>query len=126
MPSLMPPEAAPLAAPYIADSLTRSNPDGNTLEEVLEAIGSEEARLWLGNGSAAVTVFLQHATVKADEAVWHAGGELRSLLDVLDHGADACRAAGCDRLIIENTRPGWERVLKSRGFRAVTVLVKEL
>lgn len=126
MPELMPPEAACLAAPYVADSVARSNPDENTLEEVLEAIGSGEARLWMGEKSAAVTTFLQNAVVRADEAVWHAGGELRDLLDVLDFGADACREAGCDRLVIENTRPGWERVLKARGFRAVTVLVKEL
>lgn len=126
MPSLMPPEAANLARPFIEASIERSNPSGNTVGEVLSAIYGGEARLWMGNGSAAVTQFLQDAVVKLDERVWHAGGDLHDLMDVLNFGALACRQVGCDRLIIEETRPGWSRVLKQHGFREVTFLVRDL
>lgn len=126
MPDLMPPEYASLAGPFVADSIARSNPSGNSVTEVLDAIYDGEARFWLGNGSAAVTQFLQDAVILRDERVWHAAGTLDDLMQVLMFGALACKQAGCDRLIIEDTRPGWARVLKEHGFREMTVLVKDL
>lgn len=126
MPELMSPNAAGLARPFVEASIARSNPAGNTVGEVLDALFDGEARLWLGNQSAAVTQFLQDATVRLDERVWHAAGDMSDLMDVLNFGALACRQVGCDRLIIEDTRPGWARILKEHGFREMTVLVKDL
>jgi hypothetical protein len=127
-PRLMPPDLQSFgqAVPHLARSLRRSNPEGDTLAELMEMVFSEDARLWSGEKSAAITRFMQVARINADEYLIHGGGEMEDLLGVLEFGAEACRAVGCDRLVIENTRKGWERVLADHGFRAVTVLVKEL
>jgi hypothetical protein len=124
------PEAKAKAAPLIEASIQRSNPDGNTVADVLEAIEQGSARLWLGPDSAVVTTLLQNARISLDEVIWHAGGSLKGVLEILEHGGNACRMAGCDKLVLfadeDDTRKGWERVLESRGFRKVTLLVKDL
>lgn len=114
MPSLMPPEAAPLAAPYIEASLSRSNPDGNTLEEVLEEIRAGRARLWLGENSAVVTQFL------AVERVWQAAGTRDGILQILHGAMPVLRAQGIERLQVEATRAGWAKVLRPYGFEALS------
>ena len=123
-------EAKAMAAPLIQKSIERSNPDGNTVADVLEAIEEGSARLWLGPDSAVVTTLLQNARISLDEIVWHAGGSLRGVLDILDYGAAACRMTGCDQLVLYadegDTRKGWEKVLEAKGFRKVTLLVKDL
>jgi hypothetical protein len=124
------PEAAERAAPFIEASLKRSNPDCNTVAGVLEDIEAGSARLWLGPNAAVVTATLQNAEVKIDELVWHAGGDLKGVLEILEYGAQACRMIGCDRLVLladeGDTRKGWEKVLAPHGFRKVTLLVKDL
>lgn len=118
------------AEPHIEASISRSNPSGNTVAEVLDAIEDGSARLWLGPDSAVVTTLLQNAKVSLDEVIWHAGGSMRGVLDILDYGAQACRMVGCDQLVLfadeGDTRKGWERVLEGKGFRKVTLLVKDL
>lgn len=111
-------DAIARAIPHIKASMERS-PCGNTLEEVLAEIYAGRARLWLGAQSAAVSQFVQTARVTADERIWHAGGDLSDLVEVMQFGADAARSVGCDRLVIEGTRAGWARVLKPYGFRPV-------
>jgi hypothetical protein len=124
------PDVAAKAAPLIEQSLKRSNPDGHTVADVLEAVEAGDARLWLGPDSAVVTQVLQNANISLEELIWHAGGTLKGVLQILDYGAQACRMAGCDRLVLfadeGDTRKGWERVLEAKGFKKVTVLVKEL
>jgi hypothetical protein len=124
------PDVAARATPHIEASLKRSNPDGNTVADVLAAIETGDARLWLGPDSAVVTTLLQNAQISLDELVWHAGGSIRGVLDILAYGGAACAMAGCDRLVLfagENeTRKGWEKVLAPHGFRKVTLLVKDL
>jgi hypothetical protein len=124
------PDVRAAAEPHIARSIERSNPDGNTVADVLEAIEQGVARLWLGPDSAVVTTLLQNAQISLDEVIWHAGGTLKGVLDILDYGAKACRMTGCDRLVLfageDDTRKGWERVLEAQGFKKVTLLVKDL
>lgn len=114
------------AKPHIEASLKRSNPDGDTIDDVMDAVFGEVALLWTGMDSAAVTALMRDAHFTGSHIVWHAGGEMGNLMELLAHAADACRAAGVDRIIVEETRPGWARALKAHGFKAVTVLVKEL
>lgn len=123
-------EAKQRAEPLIEKSLQRSNPDGHTVADVLAQVENGDARLWLGPNSAVVTQVLQNANISLEELIWHAAGELKGVLEILDYGAQACRMAGCDRLVLfadeGDTRKGWERVLEAKGFKKVTVLVKEL
>jgi hypothetical protein len=42
-------------------------------------------------------------------------GDLNGILELIDQACIAGRAAGCDVAVIAS-RPGWGRVLKSRGF----------
>lgn len=124
------PDVKERAAPLIEASIQRSNPDRNTVADVLEAIEDGSARLWLGPNSAVVTTLLQNAAVSLDEVIWHAAGDIKGVLEILDYGSQACRMTGCDRFILfaneDDTRKGWERVLEGRGFRKVTLLVKDL
>ena len=114
------------AAPHIAQSLSRS-PCGETLEEVFLGVMKGEARLWLGDDSAALSRFVRTARITADEQIFAAGGGMDDLMDVLDKGAALAAQVGCHRLVIEDTRKGWAKVLKERGFEPVhNVLVRDL
>lgn len=107
------------ALPYLEASLQRSNPNGNTIEELVGEILSGRARLWLGRESAAVT---QHV---ATERIWHAGGTLESLTKSFQQAWPVMQGVGIERLAIEDTRKGWAKQLRPHGFRQVVALVKE-
>ena len=107
------------ALPYIEASLTRSNPDGDTLESVFRQVAAGNARLWLGPDSAAVT---QHVST---ELIWHAGGSMESLTQSFEQAWPLMQQIGIERLAIEDTRKGWAKRLKPHGFRQVMALVKE-
>jgi len=106
------------AMPYIEASMQRS-PCGHTLEEVMAEVLGNRAQLWLGDQSAAVSQFVRTARITNDERIWHAGGEMRDLIETLKIGADAAREVGCDRLVIEDTRAGWAKVLRPYGFKPI-------
>lgn len=73
------------------------------------------ARLWLGERSAAVTQIEEHPRLKA-LTVWLAGGDLGELKDVLLPQAEAfARAQGC-RFLAVTGRQGWARTL---GYRPI-------
>lgn len=116
---MTPEERLAFAAPFIQASLDRSNPSGNTLEEVLGDVLTGRARLWLGPDSAAVT---QHI---ATERIWHAGGSMESLTESLQRAWPVMQSVGIERLAIESTRKGWAKQLKPHGFSQVLALVKE-
>ena len=124
------PEAIAQATTHIEASIARSNPNGDTVADVLEAVQDGTARLWLGPRAAVVTATLQSAQIKVSELIWHAGGDLKGVLEILSYGEQACRMVGCDQLVLfadeGDTRRGWERVLEGQGFRKVTLLVKDL
>lgn len=112
-------ERLAFAAPYIQASLERS-PCGSTLQEVLEAIVRGEARLWTNDEGVAVT---ERQVV---ERVWHAGGSLDGVIDIMNRALPILQKDGIERLAIEGTRPGWERALAPHGFEPVTALVKDV
>lgn len=104
------------AEPYIESSLRRSNPDGDTINDVLQQVVTGNARLWIGKDSAAVTQNI------STELIWHAGGEGEDLIQTLQHAADQMRRAGVERLTIEETRKGWAKRLRPYGFEPFTGL----
>ena len=44
----------------------------------------------------------------------------------MERAAAIMREVGIERIVIENTRPGWAKVLGKYGFQPITALVKEL
>ena len=107
------------AIPYIEASLERSNPSGNTLEEVLGEIQAGRAHLWIGDNCAVVT-----QPVYAHR-IWHGGGEMADMVEVMQRAWPIMVEHGADELRIENTRKGWAKQLRPHGFEQVVTLVKE-
>ena len=116
---MTPEQKLAFAAPFIAASLERSNPNGNTLEGVLSDVMAGHANLLLGEESAIVTqpVYSQR--------VWHAGGELSDLVTTMQRVWPAMMANGVQELRIDNTRKGWLKQLRPHGFEQLITLVKE-
>lgn len=78
-----------------------------------------EALFWPGKQSAMLTERIR------DVRLWAAGGSLTELLDMEQAVSAWAKADGAEVLSIDG-RKGWARVLAPRGYRPVTVLVKEL
>ncbi|MEL7445758.1 MAG: hypothetical protein AAGK02_08075 [Pseudomonadota bacterium] len=120
-------EAVLRAAPKIETSLKRSNPRGDTLIDVLDAIADGDARLWLSQKSAAVSTLVTTVRITAEELIWHAGSDdLEDLLKLHEEAAEICAAVGVHRLVITNTRKGWARALKPLGYQAFSGLYRDL
>ena len=92
------------------------------LDEAERQLKLQKAHLWPSENAAVVCEPLK------EYRVWLAGGRLEEILALLPGAEDWARNAGYDRIVIhmEDSRPGWERVMKRRGFRKETVLAKEL
>ncbi len=118
-------DAIEFARPFIEKSMKRS-PCGHTVEEVIEEVLQDRARLWLGEQSATVSQFVSTARVSADERIWHCGGSLEDVIATIEKAAEIMREVGIERLVIEDTRPGWAKVLGKYGFKPTQALVKEL
>jgi hypothetical protein len=104
---------------WLAQSLERS-PCGSTLEDIAREIRTGAAHLWVGEESAAVTF------PEVSARIWHAGGEFRDLVRLLDRAERAWRTQGIARIVIDDTRKGWERVLAPYGFNPTNGLEKLL
>ena len=119
------PDVAAKATPqdvlrWLGESIERS-PCGHTLEEVCEEVRLGRAKLWVGRHSAAVTQFVP------TERLWHAGADDGAdLIRMMQAAADEMRRVGMERLIIEGTRKGWERVLRPHGFEKFSGLALDL
>lgn len=114
------------ARPHLERALERSNPDGLLMDEVQEAVTLGNARLWLDNNAAAVTEMFGQMNAQGLQRIWLAGGDLEQLIALGYRAEQLARHLGMNRMVIEETRPGWTRVLKEHGYREMTSLVKEL
>lgn len=116
---MTPEERLAFAAPFIQASLDRSNPSGNTLEEVLGDVVRGGSHLWIGAESAIVTQPVY------GHRIWHAGGEMAEMVQVMQRAWPVMVKHGAQELRIENTRKGWAKQLRPHGFEQVLALVKE-
>ena len=107
------------ALPYIDASLQRSNPSGNTLQDVVGDVISGHAHLWTGEQSAIVTQPVQSVRV------WHGGGEMSDMIGIMQRAWPLMVQHGAQELRIEDTRKGWAKQLRPHGFEQVLALVKE-
>ena len=95
---------------WLRPSLTDASED-----ELLADLEAGRARLWLGDGCALVTQYVQEPE-GACLHIWLAGGALAGVL-ALRPGVEAwAKGAGCQSITIEG-RPGWRRVLRPYGYR---------
>lgn len=104
------------AVPHLTAALSRSDDDW-TLEAVIAEVEAGRAHLWPGERSAGVT------SGGRDLRIWLAGGDLRELLRMQESVEAWARAMGFASLSIVG-RPGWDRIMKARGYRPA--LIKEL
>jgi len=98
----------------------------HSLMDVAAMVDSGEARLWLGERCALVTL-IEEDPLERRLLLWLAGGDLGELREtMLPQLEGAARAAGCRRLLIVG-RAGWERALKPKGFAPLArIIAKEL
>ena len=101
------------ALPYLEASLERSNPSGNSLEDVIGDVVSGHAHLWIGEASAIVTQPVY------SHRIWHGGGELSDMVSVMQRAWPLMVSHGAQELRIENTRKGWAKQLRPHGFEQV-------
>lgn len=98
----------------------------HSIEDVERMIEDEEARLWLGEKSAAVTEIIQFPRMKVLH-LWLCGGDLREITEVMLPQAEAyARVIGCTRMTTGG-RIGWDRVMNKHGFTPIaSVCAKDL
>lgn len=109
--------------PLAVEALAR---DGDhTIATLEQAVREGRAHLWLGDGAAMVTEFEHYPLTKVIR-VWLGVGDMAALLDMQAQVEAWAKTQGCAKAVIF-TRPGWERVLRQRGFeRSHVTLTKEL
>ena len=107
------------ARQHIEAALKRSV--GNLkIEDVQRAVREGRAQLWPRQSATVVS------EIGKDLNIWLAGGELKSVLAMQDDVQRWAKQQGCDRMTVQEARPGWARALKTLGYREVTILVKEI
>ena len=96
-----------------------------TLQAVLERIARGEAQLWQGEHCAGVTWF-EYYPGKMCLVLAFAGGDMGELLELLPTVEAFAHRENCQQIDVYG-RGGWERVLKSSGYRKTsTICSKEL
>lgn len=87
-----------------------------TPEQVRAELMAGRAQLWLGKQSCVLTKVLEnHQRIFH---IWSAAGDLNEILSLLPGGEAWARGQGCSVMSV-NTRRGWSRPLRKRGFEAV-------
>ena len=83
----------------------------------IEARIAEGSIMLMENDAAIIGVERRHYPGGAVELHGlFAAGELPGVLNLIDEACEAARAAGCTMATIAS-RPGWARILESRGFK---------
>jgi hypothetical protein len=109
---------------WIEDALEYSG-GSHVFEDVVEGITSGRMQLWPAERGCAVTEIVVFPRKKVLNC-FLAGGEMDAITDMLDAAKDWGRAQGCVGLTLAG-RPGWERVLRDKGFKkTMTVLEVEI
>lgn len=102
------------------------DPAFHRIEELDAKVASGQALLWVGRNAATVTEVVEMPGGLAIHGLV-ATGDLREIVGELIPQAEAWAvSAGCKFALIES-RPGWQRVLRERGYEVHQVSVmKEL
>jgi hypothetical protein len=105
-------------SPWLQGALNRGTEDFS-LSDIRGFVERGQAQFWPGRESAGI------ADITPDFHIWLFGGSLKEMPAMEAACAEWARANGCRRMTIAG-RKGWERVMAPLGYRAKTVLVKDL
>lgn len=117
------------ARPHLVAAIDRTPIDTSekpTIAEVEARLLDGEARLWLGQNSAAVTEPLRELNCGSVYRATLAGGNLQDLMVMLREAEYLARALGFEHMVVDDGRPGWTRALGNFGYQPVRRLIKEL
>jgi hypothetical protein len=108
---------------HLQRALDRS--DGRVKLEDLQGLVDTGRLVVFANDAAAIAA----EPVKAPDGTWTlsvalAGGELNACLELHDEAEQAARTLGASRMAVVGRR-GWIKVLKSRGYRTESVLLRK-
>lgn len=107
---------------YIADAL-EYNAGTHTLEDILDAVASNEMQLWPGNSSAIVGQIVVYPRKKAYHMPF-VGGNLEELQLMGPSIIDFAKFVGC-HMITTAGRRGWDRTfLRDIGFEPMHYAMK--
>lgn len=96
----------------------------HTFDDVAEGILSGRMQLWPAERGCAVTEIVVYPRKRVLH-VFLAGGEMGTILDMIDSAVTWGRTQGCTSMTIAG-RHGWARVLAKYGYKPVmTVLEKD-
>lgn len=100
------------------------DPAFHTIEELDAKLASGAALLWGGSQAAIVTEIQQFPGAVVIHGLC-ATGDLREIVEQLIPAAEKwARLAGCTHAMIES-REGWKRALKERGYEPHTVTLRK-
>ena len=96
----------------------------HTFEDIAEGIANGRMQFWPAPRGCLITELIVYPRKRVLN-VFLGGGDLDQLVDMHDAVAAWAKAQGCDAATI-NGRPGWQRVYRGRGWKALaTTLVKD-
>ena len=108
-------------APFIEAALAHAG-GGHSLDDIEALVAAGEARLWVSQAAAMVTL-VEDEPRQRRLLIWLAGGDLDELVNDLRPRAEAWeREQGCRRVIVAG-RPGWERALARHGYAPLARLI---
>lgn len=94
------------------------------IEEVDEKVLGLKWALWKGKDSAILTELWENDFGPV-LTICYAGGEMDEVLRMYDVIEQAARGMGCIKIYIMG-RPGWKRVMETRGYKDENMISKEL
>lgn len=105
----------PVVGPMLAPSIARGDA---SLDEVLEALGSGHAQLWIAHEGEAVWMAMLTQCGGGAVHIWHLGGRGPARwLHLIDELKRRASERGFAKLTVEG-RKGWQRLLAPYGFTA--------
>ena len=95
-----------------------------TLEELERRVATHRAYLFAGRDCAIITEVQDYPTgARVMQATW-ACGDLSEIPTLIPGIEALARMVGCTKAVVEG-RKGWERTLKSQGYRFFSVTVQK-
>lgn len=115
-------DCAPLLQPALGE--------GETIEKVLAALFSKDAQLWIGATEDEIQVACVTELVRRGGClycnIWLTGGKgVNNWLYFLETIEAWAKENGCDGMLIDRGRKGWQRLLPEYKIKTIS-LVKEI
>lgn len=106
---------------WIDDALSYSG-GTHTFEDVVDGVTSGRMQLWPAERGCAVTEIVVYPKKRVLH-VFLAGGEMETIVSMIDSATEWGKAQGCTSMTISGRR-GWERVLGRHGYKPVMTVLE--